>query len=418
MSSRVHIIAPWLIVAMTTSVAEAQHTGGRIGGSNWGAATSAPSRATNNPATWAQPAPGEPIVGALPAVPAPPAPPVAPTIQAPPPPAAAPVALTPPPPPPPPVRVPVHLLPRGQRSPGQPSLRADDRLADVHERRAASPSWSSGVERGPLRWGAGALAGALVFGVGLAFTLAATQPRARTSRRPPPQPGAAPPRPLSLQPSDHPGVEVRSVSVAFHAGARDALQRSFARLAGSIDASTPQGLFALACAARDIVTSAHRAAVMGAFQSFAADTSQAQARFTQLAERARSRYTIETVDNARRVVGPAMQPRAEEGDGLVVVTLLIAAKGALPDLPAAMDLPSLMHALQNAVPVRADRLLAMELVWSPSDPRDRMSSAELSVLYPELLKLDPRAAYGRRACAHCRSVYAAELGRCPSCGAG
>ncbi|MEZ4393888.1 MAG: DUF1517 domain-containing protein [Polyangiales bacterium] len=406
MNARLSIPSLLLALALAPRGARAQYTGGRVGGSNWGAAPPAAAPSTGDP------------MGTAPGFAPPPPPPALPVIPTPePPPAVAPTAPPEPPAPPPP-RVFVRLRPRGPASPGQPTLRAEDRTADEAERRAASPTWTSGEERGPLRWGAGALAGALVFGVGLAFTFAATQPRARTSRRPPPQPGVAPPRPLSLHPSDHPGVEVRSVSVAFYASARAELQARFAQLAASADPSTPPGLYALACAARDLLTGAHGAACYGAFQSFAADPSQAQARFGQLAERARSRYTVETVNNARRVQGPAIRPRAEEGDGLVVVTLLVAARGALPDLPTAVDLPSLMHALQNAVPARPDRLLALELVWSPASPSDRMSSAELATLYPELLQLDPRAAFGRRVCGHCRAVYAAEIGRCPGCGAG
>lgn len=100
-----------------------------------------------------------------------------------------------------------------------------------------------------------------------------------------------------------------------------------------------------------------------------------------------------------------------------MVTLLVAARGALPDPPTAMDLPSLMSALHGALPARPDRLLALEVIWSPAEDRDRMSSAELVVLYPELLALDPRAALGRKVCASCRGVFARELGRCPACGA-
>ena len=57
----------------------------------------------------------------------------------------------------------------------------------------------------------------------------------------------------------------------------------------------------------------------------------------------------------------------------------------------------------------------LELIWSPSEPGDRMSSAELEVLYPELARLD--ASVGRVACSHCAAVFARELGTCPACGA-
>lgn len=52
---------------------------------------------------------------------------------------------------------------------------------------------------------------------------------------------------------------------------------------------------------------------------------------------------------------------------------------------------------------------------SPSEETDRMSSAELEVLYPQWVRLDEGV--GRVVCAHCRAVWARELLRCPACGA-
>ena len=391
---RRHTLA--LALALLVTAAGAQHTGGRVGGSQWGSAP---------------PANGVPAPSPAFAPPPPPPPTPTPTPSTETPSAQPPAVIAPPP-----VRIPVHAVPRGTPSPGVESLRARDRVADDAERQAASPSWSGGETRGPMRWSWGAFAGGLVFAIGVAFTLAATQRRARGGRGERPT-GATPPRPLSQPPGDHAGVEIRAVSLAYDARARAALQQQLDALAARADLSAPSGLFSLGTAARDLLASAHGAACMGAFQCLPCDPSVAQARFQQLADRARGRYTIETVNHARRVAGPAVAPRAEEGAGLVVVTLLVAVRGALPDLPSAMVLPSLMSALHGALPARPDRLLALEIIWSPAEDRDRMSSAELVVLYPELLTLDPRAALGRRVCAHCRAVFARELGRCPACGA-
>jgi uncharacterized membrane protein len=390
------LIAPW---------ASAQETGGRIGGSNWGAAPSVP-------------APPAPVIAPPAPMIAPPAPVIAPSAPmiAPP----APMIAPPAPviePPAPAQRVQVHEWQRGAASPGTPVGDAQERVATEAERAAASPSWSSGYESGPLRWGYGAVAGLLVFGVGLALTLAATR------RRPDsvvPVGGAYPPGPTkvpSVRPSPHPGVELRQISVAFDWTARAQIQQQLEALSARVDPSTPPGLHAVAIAARDILSGAHRAARYGMFQSVARPAATAQRAFAPLADRARGRYTVETVNNAMRVLHAASVPRAHEGDGLVVVSLLVAANGPLPQLPATMDVPSLMNALHESVPPRADRLCALEVVWSPASEADRMSSAELTVLYPELLALDPTAALGRRVCAHCQAIYARELGRCPACGA-
>lgn len=316
----------------------------------------------------------------------------------------------------------MHRWQRGAPWSGDVVGASQDRVVEEDERRAASPSWSGGWRSGPMKHVPGAIAGSLTFTLLFGFTVLLTrQRRGGAPAHHPPQPmgpGALPQRPVSVRPAVHPGVEVRQVSVAFDASARPWIQQQLGALAARVDPSTPPGLHAVATGARDLLTSAHRAARYAMFQSFSRDPGSAQALFGQLTDRARGRYTVETVDNARRVAGPAVHAKAEEGGGLVVVTLLVACNGPLENLPATLDLPSVMNALQGIVPPRAERLLALEVVWSPASESDRMSSAELAVLYPELLPLDPRAAMGRHVCAHCRAVFALELRRCPACGAG
>ena len=54
----------------------------------------------------------------------------------------------------------------------------------------------------------------------------------------------------------------------------------------------------------------------------------------------------------------------------------------------------------------------LRVVWSPSEENDRMSSAELEVIYPELEKVR-LTKLGRVGCKSCHAVYAAELEQCP-----
>jgi hypothetical protein len=49
--------------------------------------------------------------------------------------------------------------------------------------------------------------------------------------------------------------------------------------------------------------------------------------------------------------------------------------------------------------------------------QDRMSSAELEQLYPELALIDPQRIAGKTACAFCSGAFPMELLRCPHCGA-
>lgn len=393
-----------------------QQTGGRFGGSNWGAppGTAAPSAPTKIfPPAAPMPMPAAPMPMPMPGMPAPM--PV-PGVPAPMPGMPAPVAVPPPavpapPPPAPRVTVLDYRRPSPRELPLSRSPRT--RTIDDAEYRVTHPSRDYNTRYGPSRTAAGLAAGAAFFGVGAALTFWLTRDgagaRPMSSARPP-MPSRAP------GPMHHPGVEVRRVSIAFDWTARASIQHALATVSAAVDTSTPHGLHAAAMAARDALANAHRAARYGVFQSYALDPARGQQVFGQVADSLRARYTVETVNHARRVAGPKSAARAEEGPGLVVVTLLVAAKGPLPPLPPAMSLPALMAALEGLVPPRADQLAALEVVWSPADEGDPMSSAELEVLYPELLRLDEGAGLGRRACGSCRAVYAGELGRCPACG--
>ncbi len=63
------------------------------------------------------------------------------------------------------------------------------------------------------------------------------------------------------------------------------------------------------------------------------------------------------------------------------------------------------------------QMVALEVIWSPAAENDRMSSAELEVLYPELKKIDESTIAGRVFCGFCGGPFAAELLECTHCGA-
>ncbi|TAK20004.1 MAG: DUF1517 domain-containing protein [Myxococcaceae bacterium] len=402
MRRRARLIALCLVLQAHSALG--QQTGGRFGGSNWGSPSAA--------------APAAPSY-APPPMPAPPAPPPMPAMPAPMPAPAMPVPVpvavptpampSPPPPPPPPaprVRVTDYRRPPAREIALTTSSRT--RSIDNAEYQITHPQQDFNARYGPTRTLPGAVAGALAFGLGAALTFWLTRE------------GASAPRPQGPMrapvPMRHPGVEVRRVSIAFDWTARASIQHALSRAAAGIDPGSPQGLHAAATLARDALAAAHRGARYGVFQSWALDPAQGQQVFGRVADSLRGRYTVETIDNARRVAGPKLRASSEEGPGLVVVSLLVASKGPLPPLPPGMSLPALMAALEGMIPPRAEQLAALEVVWSPADEGDPMSSAELEVLYPELARLDEGSALGRRACGSCHAVYAGELGRCPACG--
>ena len=113
----------------------------------------------------------------------------------------------------------------------------------------------------------------------------------------------------------------------------------------------------------------------------------------------------------------ATTARAEEGEGVVVVTFLVAAPMHLRDVGDASNLVALKHLVRQVVAIEAENLSAIEVIWSPAEEDDRMSTAELEVLYPELRPLPRSSAVGRVFCAYCGGPFAGELEKCPHCGA-
>lgn len=133
--------------------------------------------------------------------------------------------------------------------------------------------------------------------------------------------------------------------------------------------------------------------------------------------RARYRHELLRGTDARATErsAPEPTPRAEEGDGLVVVSLVVAARDTIEDARS-VTLERIDRLLQRLADIPIDRLVALEVTWSPASDRDRLSSAELEVVYPEMVRLVDRP-LGRVTCASCGVVSAAELASCPSCGA-
>lgn len=145
-----------------------------------------------------------------------------------------------------------------------------------------------------------------------------------------------------------------------------------------------------------------------------------QAQFQAAVDQERGRYLVETVradaGGVRKINAPKSTARVEEGGGFVVVTLLVARRERLTGFRPATDREALRNDLHILL-AGPGALQAMEVIWVPSDPNDVMSSAEMAVKFPTLKPIAPDARVGRRACVSCKAVYAAELGRCPNCGA-
>lgn len=216
-------------------------------------------------------------------------------------------------------------------------------------------------------------------------------------------------------------MHVSQLSVGIDWRARRQLQETLTRLAQTGDTRTPQGLANLL---RETVLALRRAELSWLYTSqktvgpFAPQV--AEQHFNQLTTSARAAFQHELVRSAGGQVAatnaPEMQANKNEGEGTVVVHLIVAAKRPLSAMQAP-DANQLRMALDNRAALTADQLAALEVVWSPAAENDRMSTAELEQFYPDMRLIDPNSIAGRIFCTYCRGPFAMELLTCPHCGA-
>lgn len=211
--------------------------------------------------------------------------------------------------------------------------------------------------------------------------------------------------------------EIRRISLAFDWTARGAIQAELDRLAAQGGTGSPEALARLGKEAAAFFQAHIGAARHGLVMREPIHEEEAEAVFLQRAADLRSRFREEIVNGAKRIEGlPPSVPRPEEGEGLVVVSIVA---GVFTRDRSSMghDRAALAAELGKIIP-QGTLLGPLELIWSPADPADRMSSLELEALYPELIGLDGEGAQlGRRECGFCGAAFAAELGVCPACGA-
>jgi uncharacterized membrane protein len=148
---------------------------------------------------------------------------------------------------------------------------------------------------------------------------------------------------------------------------------------------------------------------------------EADAWFEQHAEDAHTRFREVLIRNAgsataARATGES-DARTEEGEGLVVITLIVAARGHLLDFQDLADAEQVRRCLESLGNLTSAALIAIELVWSPAAKNERVSSAELTRLYPDMHKIRGSSLAGRIRCASCDGPLLAALASCPHCGA-
>jgi uncharacterized membrane protein len=218
------------------------------------------------------------------------------------------------------------------------------------------------------------------------------------------------------------GIDVSGLMLAIDWRARKHVQAQLERLARDGDTGTQDGLARLA---RETALALRRAELSWLYGSvlnaLPAAPQDAERVFRQAAADARGKFRHELIRNAdgstRVNAGPEQSASREEGEGVVVVTLLVAAHRELIDVADVTDASEVRHLLDQVIALDGDSLAVLEVIWSPADDDDRMSTAELEVLYPELRRINEQTVAGRVFCAYCAAPFAKELQACPHCGA-
>lgn len=216
-------------------------------------------------------------------------------------------------------------------------------------------------------------------------------------------------------------IDVVAIQLAIDARARRFVQEQLMTLARG-DTSSPAGLAMLARETALLLRRAEAAWIYAAVQEWNPSApSQAEAEFRRVANEARGRFRHELIRGHQGELAerdaPGTRARAEEGEGVVVVTFLVAAHVEIPNGHDASRPEDLHTLLQRIIALQPYQLAAFEVIWSPAEETDRMSTAELETLYPELRRLPSAGRVGRVFCGHCGGPFAHELPRCPHCGA-
>lgn len=217
-------------------------------------------------------------------------------------------------------------------------------------------------------------------------------------------------------------MDVTVLQLALDWRARAHVQKEMNRIAEHSDTSSQSGLVRML---REVTVTLRRNRqswlYAGASNYPIMPREDAEAVFQRAAQRARVGFEHELLRNAdgalTRGEKPELLALAEEGPGVVLITLVIAARHQLVDVHTPEDAEVMRAALESLGELTAGNLVAVEIVWSPAADKDRMSTAELTGLY-DVVAIRGATVLGRVYCDYCDRPYTGELLSCPHCGAG
>ena len=201
-------------------------------------------------------------------------------------------------------------------------------------------------------------------------------------------------------------VSVAEVQVGLLSNARE-LQPELNRLALTADTSTAEGRATVVQEATLALLRHPEYWVYGSTNSLRTDIDSAEAKFNQFSLTERSKFTDETLSNVdsvinsdeRKAVEKALKQALDGEDGeesnsgeiqlsnqdgeYIVATIIVGATGNL-NLPKINDSDTMRQALQQIGSIGSDRLLAVEILWTPQADGDTLSSDDILAYYPNL----------------------------------
>ncbi len=277
-------------------------------------------------------------------------------------------------------------------------------------------SWSSGSSGGG--GGGGGFLFIVVIVVGLVLVSAIRAAGKNEDPRMPLTMGMAPTSAWGRAEAD-----VTVLRLALDARVRKFVQAELARIALAATTSTAEGRALMLREVALLLRRARDAWVYGgAVNAPMTNLMEAKQQFDRHVGDARARFVHEVVRNAQGVLTTADAPDAatapHSGPGLVVVTIVIAARTELFSVKSIGSGDDLRQALESASNHAAQDLIAIEIVWMPADEAEAISSIAVETKYPhpDLVKLQG-ALVGKVICQFCAGPFPAELVSCPHCGA-
>lgn len=190
-------------------------------------------------------------------------------------------------------------------------------------------------------------------------------------------------------------VSVSQVQVGLLANARE-LQPELNRLALTADTSSASGRATVVQEATLALLRHPEYWVYGSTESHKAILDEAEAKFNQLSLTERSKFTEETLSNVNNVIDQedqkslggnteagAIESRAKENGEYIIATVIVGATGNIP-LPKINNPDDMRQALQQVGSIGSDRLLAVEILWTPQADGDTLSSDDILTYYPNL----------------------------------